>query len=284
MPVRAITFDFWGTLYHDELRSSAQRRDRRVRQIQSFFGARNVPLTTLGVREALIGLEKQAIDTVRARGASLTRQQIGRGLAERLVQDVDDEGVETLGSVVALAVVHHPPRLADGALDVLETLEAKFRMAVICNTRLSTGEGLRQVMGNDLVLDYFETQTFSDETQCVPQNGLNRTKNFPDSSSTRPTSRWPPRPGSRPTLRSRARQLPGGAYLDPAGGRRAALAGTHRGRCRGRPRRARRQPPARPAGGRCQRAAPAAFHRPISQAFALPSKSKPSVLNQSRSC
>jgi len=162
--IRAVTFDFWGTLYRDTIEATARRRDRRVRQIESFLAAKGTTRTAQQVRGALVAVEQRAANDIQTGQGSADKMRIGDMLAEALGCSVDEEGIETLGAVVAGAVVYHPPVLIDGAQEMLETLEGKYRMAVICNTRLSVGEALRQVMANDLVLDYFETQTFSDET------------------------------------------------------------------------------------------------------------------------
>ena len=161
--VRAVTFDFWGTLYRDSRKAGAERRARRVGQIRALFAGRGVSLSQVRVQEALAAVEEQAIVVRRREQRTMTQTEIGAALVAQLGERLDEEAVRTLGRVVSVAIVHHPPEVTDGALACLAELEGHYRMALICDTRLSVGHALRQVMGNDLVLDYFETTVFSDE-------------------------------------------------------------------------------------------------------------------------
>jgi FMN phosphatase YigB (HAD superfamily) len=170
MPIRAVTFDFWNTLY-DELVDSSQRREqRRYEHALTFFRMTGIDLDVERLRRVMEHAPTHVAELWRERQRSLGRRELGEYIAHQMGFRLDRSSAESLGEALAMAAVHVPPVLKVGASGVLEALRGRFRLAVISDTALSLGCALREVMRTDQVLDYFDHLTFSDETSTTKPN------------------------------------------------------------------------------------------------------------------
>jgi len=164
MPIRAITFDFWGTLY-DEVGDSSNRRERlRYQYACMFFRMMGVELDEAKLERVMGEAPRHAERLWREQHRTMNRGELGQYVAEQMGYCLEDESADALGEALAMAGARVPPVLKVGANGVLEELGGRYKLAVISDTGLSLGCALREVMRADQVLDYFDHLTFSDET------------------------------------------------------------------------------------------------------------------------
>jgi FMN phosphatase YigB (HAD superfamily) len=157
--IRAITFDFWNTLF-----GAVSARDlRRQRIKEAVEGAGYADVSEAQIEPA-VGHAWREWDRVwkeeqRTFGAphwtALVLAELGVTLAgperEALVQAMSTSGMEV-----------NPP-LVDGVDAVLPRLAGRYQLGLICDTGLSPGWMLRQWMDRHGVLRHFSYLTFSDE-------------------------------------------------------------------------------------------------------------------------
>ena len=156
MPVRAITFDFWGTLFRDA-RSEARQR-LRLEAVMRAAGvseeaARNALQETF--REFYRAhLEDQR--TLRPEdGVRMTFKRLGA----LLHPDVADE----LTHLFATAILEYPPDPIDYALDAVRAAAQRYPVGLISDTGISPGASLRVLMERHQFMEHFVALTFSDE-------------------------------------------------------------------------------------------------------------------------
>jgi FMN phosphatase YigB (HAD superfamily) len=123
MPVRAITFDYWMTLFREQDR--ALRHELRV---ESFC---------------------------RATGAN--QPEVSRALQEA------HETFFTVHVSEQRTILTYPPALIEGALDAVKAAAARGPIGIISDSGMSPGTSLRKLLDTHGLTPYFTTMTFSDE-------------------------------------------------------------------------------------------------------------------------
>lgn len=156
MPIRAITFDFWRTLFR-ETESSRQRPRLRTDALVKATGvpeedAKNamkettreflrihiVEQRTLLPEDALPMLEK-ALDITIA-------PAVGRELAQAFAQ----------------AILECPPEPIEDALEAVRAASERVPVGLISDTGISPGASLQKLLARHGILHHFKALTFSD--------------------------------------------------------------------------------------------------------------------------
>lgn len=164
MPIRAVTFDFWGTLY-DEVGDSSERREAvRYRHALTLFDMLGVECDRTALKAAMRDVIDRSVRLWRQECRTMNQREIGEYLGVRMGYDLDAKTAEALGHALAIAGAQVPPVLKVGVSAVLEALSGRYKLAVISDTGLTLGFALREIMRADQVIDYFDHLTFSDET------------------------------------------------------------------------------------------------------------------------
>ncbi len=169
MSIKAITFDFWATLYT----SNPVDRHRRLRELQQMVEQRaGVSLTMEAVQAAVRVARKTWTRVWMEEYRTLTTDEwLEIMLAElHLPLPAADRG--EIQHRLATSVYEDLPTLVPDAAEALPQLARTYRLAVISDTGLTPGWVLRELMARDGILPYFDHLTFSDE--------LGRSKPHPD--------------------------------------------------------------------------------------------------------
>ncbi|MFW6153941.1 MAG: HAD family hydrolase [Planctomycetota bacterium] len=162
--IDAVTFDFWNTLYVEDLASLDRRRDRRVSVAQAYFVSAGKRLESKPVRAALEATLERISAMRRDEHRAAGHAEVGEMLAAALGFRLDYDDARLLAEGISSAGRDHPPMPADGAGMLLESLCGAVKLAVISDTGLTFGMHLRQVMANHGLAEYFQQFTWSDET------------------------------------------------------------------------------------------------------------------------
>lgn len=166
--LQAITFDFWDTLYKIPRGQGAFKR--RVAVFQEVMMEMGHPVDTDSIREAFYDSWQYANHYQIECGLDLTP----RGQLEFVLNQLDISlaMTEWRKAYEAYTSIRRecPPRLNDGVLEVLPVLAGRYKLAVICNTGVSPGLILRDLMRADGIFDYFTITVFSDEVRWAKPN------------------------------------------------------------------------------------------------------------------
>ena len=160
---KAITFDFWQTLYADSDSNWRNRQAIRIERCHKYLDSCGYACTLDDVR---VGLEA-AYDLVASlwhqhRGISVKRcmQRFAETLQLRLKETDLDELIECLGA----AFLETPPVMMPHLKPVISRLSESYPLGIISDSALTPGSFARKLMARHGILQYFTAFTFSDET------------------------------------------------------------------------------------------------------------------------
>jgi len=169
--LKAVTFDFWDTLVADDTDEPV----RASRGLATKTQARAASFVDM-VRAARPATSEAAATAALAEANAWFRhrwkvEHSTPTVAERLDVGLRALGMDRpLGFDAAVAAweemeVSIPPRLADGCTEMLAEVSARFAVGIISDAIVTPGRGLRQILGDYGLLDYFqpEAMIFSDE-------------------------------------------------------------------------------------------------------------------------
>ncbi len=160
MVIKAITFDFWFTLYQ----SKPVKMDERLRFLKrSIEAGSDTHLEMAAMQEAFdVGREawdRAWMDEYRTMGA---REWVSIILNELRVS-LRPAAQRELELALENTVLNDPPTLVAEARVVLPALADCYALAIISDTGLTPGHILHEVLKRDQVADHFAHMTFSDQ-------------------------------------------------------------------------------------------------------------------------
>ncbi len=161
--LKAITFDFWQTLYADSDINWQKRQAIRVKHCHTYLGSRDYICTLDDVE---FGLE-EAYNLV----ASLWHQHKGISVkrcmhrfAEVLHLQLEEADFDELIACLGAAFLEAPPIMMPHVKPVISRLSESYPLGIISDSALTPGSFARKLMARDGILQYFTAFTFSDET------------------------------------------------------------------------------------------------------------------------
>ena len=194
MKIRAVTFDFWGTLYDSISAETGYRPRRRAELVRTLLepympSAAPLPLDRLeGLLHRASRLRAQGLPYERSIGfarrtdfsaadeiggarrsaepitASLTVAERLDWVARELGVSVPEEALGPMAAEVSGQGRDVPPRPFESAKAALENLSRDFELGIVSDTGLTAGEALREIMRADGLAPPVRAFSFSDET------------------------------------------------------------------------------------------------------------------------
>jgi putative hydrolase of the HAD superfamily len=158
--LRALTFDFWNTLYQ-----YASAQDRRLRLLEEALIRHSQPRPW----EALEAAYRHTLDVWerawREEHRTLSIEHWLREMLGFLEANLPEDVRADLGpSVEQVYLRGDRPRLVPGVAEVLPRLSQRYRLGLISDVGLTPGRVLRELLRRDGLLPHFRVLTFSDET------------------------------------------------------------------------------------------------------------------------
>ncbi|HLG17521.1 MAG TPA: HAD family hydrolase [Blastocatellia bacterium] len=160
--MRAISFDFWHTLFTEQPRAFEHYRGRRHRRLaEALEGNGKFSDDDIDRAFSLEAREHHRIwiEEQRTLSASERLGKILDSLGARLAADE----LSKLASDFEEGILERPPVLVDGARDAVEALAADYKLGIISDVGFSPGRVLRQVLAGTGLLNFFDSLVFSDE-------------------------------------------------------------------------------------------------------------------------
>ena len=169
MAIAGITFDFWDTIVDDDTdeptraaRGLASKAEARVSTFVDEVLAHHPQFGRAAVEAAL----QAAQDQFRYHWKVEHHTPC---VADRLMVGIASLGIartpgfDGLVSAWETMEVEIPPTLVDGIGDCLAALHGRYKIGIISDAIVTPGVGLRQILGDYRLLQYFDHFVFSDE-------------------------------------------------------------------------------------------------------------------------
>ena len=161
--IKAITFDFWQTLYADSPELRRQRQAMRTHHCHQFLVERGHNVTPSEVNSGFRAAYGLAADMWHQHRGVTVEACIMRLLGTLGIHPTPSV-VDDLVQLTGEACLNIPPVLVPYAKDTLAQLSTKYQLGIISDTGLTPSRVLRQLMTADDILGKFAAQTYSDET------------------------------------------------------------------------------------------------------------------------
>jgi HAD superfamily hydrolase (TIGR01549 family) len=161
--LKAITFDFWNTLYTETEQLMADRMARRAEQVRQLLARIGRECSAERARDAVEAAATRHGQLWLGEGRTFTLELLGRTIAAALGERMQLSHCMELAEAVSDQIVDVPPVLDPHAAALLERLAGSYRLGLVSDTGLSVGASLRLLLANDGVLRHFRSQSFSDE-------------------------------------------------------------------------------------------------------------------------
>lgn len=159
--LKAITFDFWNTLYKPPKDEEAGRK--RINLFYDYILSLGLEVERKQVKEGFLKAWDIAHKKQREEGLDITPRGHLNIILEHLQIKLAPEEEEQAYNIYTETLLDYPPMINDDVKEVLPLLKARYKLAVICNTGITPGKNLRELMKKDGILDFFDFLVFSDE-------------------------------------------------------------------------------------------------------------------------
>jgi putative hydrolase of the HAD superfamily len=164
--IKAVTFDLWETLLFEKDGSSDRRNAKRCKNLAETlhkFGLKvstnDMDLATEKMISTLLPLWEINKDVTTLEQLQLIVKSPSKGKIQ-----LKNEWVEELTSAYVSAVYEIRPYINPDAKTVLKWLQNRgIKIGLICNTGITPGTALRQLLSEEDVAQYFDVMIFSNE-------------------------------------------------------------------------------------------------------------------------
>ena len=161
--LKAITFDFWQTLYADSEKNWQKRQAIRMKLCHAYLNHQGY---TCGLDNVGFGLEEayNLVMTLWHQHQGISVKRCMQRFAEVLEIRLQDTDLDELIACLGAAFLESPPVMIPHVKPVVARLSEKYPLGIISDSALTPGSFVRKLMAHDNILQYFTTLTFSDET------------------------------------------------------------------------------------------------------------------------
>lgn len=154
--MRAVTFDFWGTLFRDH--DGDLRHEIRTAALADAAGVAPEDASRV-LREVMTEFFRRHLADAR----TLSPRDAVTMSAELLGAEVPEDRAPGLAERFATVILDHPPVPVEGALDAVRAAAARGPVGVISDTGISPGRSLRVLLDREGFTPHLRRLTFSDE-------------------------------------------------------------------------------------------------------------------------
>lgn len=153
---RAITFDFWLTLFQNT--QGAVRQELRIAAFMKAAGTAEDE-----TRRAFEVWPRIFYETHIGEQRTLTPRDAVRIVCGELDITLPEDTAEELAETFAAAILEYPPEPIEGALEAVRRAAERLPVGLISDTAISPGTSLRVILDRNGFTPHFRTLTFSDE-------------------------------------------------------------------------------------------------------------------------
>lgn len=162
--IRAITFDFWGTLYTTEPRPTENgRATLRTQKLGEYLNKTPYDLCWEEIKEHFLCTCQMFAD-LRLQGETAHTRDMILAFSSELGVEFSGDEIDDMTAILEQAAIDLPPKMTPHAVETVKNLSKNYKLGIVSDTGLTPGRVLRQIMANDSLLKYFDGFSFSDET------------------------------------------------------------------------------------------------------------------------
>lgn len=166
MTIRAVTFDFWRTLYRDT--RSKERHRARVAALVRLGGVKE-PLAKAAMKHVMEEFLRIHVVEQRTLQPGDTIPILDRFLGRPLDPDIHGPLIEAFSE----AILEHPPELIEDAVEAVTRTAELLPVGIISDSGISPGNSLEQLLSASGLLEVFGVRTFSDRIGVAkPQSAM----------------------------------------------------------------------------------------------------------------
>jgi putative hydrolase of the HAD superfamily len=162
LTIRAISFDFWNTLFTELPGAFAFYQENRMHLLGETLRSCG-DFTDERVREAC-SLEAEAHYQIwRNEHRTLSTAERVGVILTNLEAALPDDVMTKLVNAYEEGILERPPVLIEGVREAVEQLARDYRLGIISDVGFSPGRVLKQVLAQNGLLGFFDSLVFSDE-------------------------------------------------------------------------------------------------------------------------
>ncbi|MGD8979077.1 MAG: HAD family hydrolase [candidate division WOR-3 bacterium] len=160
--LRAITFDLWTTIIEP-----IDYQGPRIEYVRCLLKRRGYSFKTKALQSAYsYSLERFCSVWQDEHRHMPSAQRLGF-MIDRVGVELSREDLADVVKYFEETVLHDPPPLVAGAKLVLDSLYGLYELGLICDSGMSPGRVMREVLARLDLLSYFSATVFSDELGCT---------------------------------------------------------------------------------------------------------------------
>ncbi|PCJ53108.1 MAG: hypothetical protein COA73_15585 [Candidatus Hydrogenedentota bacterium] len=156
-PIKAVTFDFWRTLFY----SGINAKERRIARAQFLADTLTIPLDQ--AKEAMKHQERSFLRIHVEEQRTLLPLDAIPFIESALDCAIPTETAQVLADHFSQIILSHPPDPVDGALDAVKAAAQLVPVGVISDTGISPGAPLTRLLEKHGFMDHLTSLTFSDD-------------------------------------------------------------------------------------------------------------------------
>jgi putative hydrolase of the HAD superfamily len=160
--IKAISFDFWHTLFTEQPGAFRLYQHRRRSLLAEMFPQHGSRLETELARACSIEAESHHRIWQDEHRTLPTAERVST-ILDHLDVAVSEPVLATIVARFEEGILEHPPVLIGGAREALSSLAQRYRLGIISDVGFSPGRVLKQVLADNDLLDAFDSLVFSDE-------------------------------------------------------------------------------------------------------------------------
>jgi putative hydrolase of the HAD superfamily len=161
MPLRAITFDLWGTIIHDQ--DPPEKIAKRRAIILGALAEAGYPFELDEYRAGIRAANRIAKERIEREHVDIGPEQRWNLVTRELGIPVGHVPFERIAPAYVDVTVEFLPPLLPAVADALAQLHGQVKIGLICNTGFTGGDPLRRVLDLHGISRYFDVLTFSNE-------------------------------------------------------------------------------------------------------------------------
>lgn len=166
MAIRAITFDFWRTLFTDT-REPVERRRIRTNAV-----CRATGVTPEAAHGALLTSEREFLEHHIREQRTLGPIDAVAIVARELNVSIDDNTAQDLANIFGAAILEYPPTPIEGGLTAVCAAAQRYPVGIISDAGISPGRSLRTILDRNGYTRHFRHMSFSDEVGVAKPQAL----------------------------------------------------------------------------------------------------------------
>ena len=162
MRIKAISFDFWFTLFTEQPGAFRLYKNRRRSLLTEMFPQHDSRLEADLARACSVEAENHH-RVWQEEHRTLPAVERVSSILRHLDVPVSETVLATIVARFEEGILEHPPVLIAGAREALSSLARRYRLGIISDVGFSPGRVLKQVLADNDLLDFFDSLVFSDE-------------------------------------------------------------------------------------------------------------------------